>query len=62
LADGDAEAGDRARAGGCSEGADAQAEELPDLRDDPWHYLDVARGEERLRAYLQHERLRERRG
>jgi hypothetical protein len=27
-------------------------DELPDLRDDPWFYLDPEHGDERLRRYL----------
>jgi hypothetical protein len=32
--------------------AKAMANELPDLRDDPWFYLDVEQGEERLRRLM----------
>jgi hypothetical protein len=35
--------------------AEAKAEataDLPDLRDDPWFYLDPEHGDERLRRYL----------
>jgi hypothetical protein len=38
-----------------AQAAAEQSDELPDLRDDPWFYLDPVHGDERLRRLMQQE-------